>query len=74
MLNFVKSRTAGKNYITPIVISVFLLFLSSCIFFQNVNQPSKSAPNEIITVTLVATTEGGSYEPYFGVCLPIGGI
>ena len=63
-----------KGAITLIVISGILLFLSSCIFFQNVNQPSKSAPNQIITVTIIANTQGGSNEPYFGVCLPIGWI
>jgi len=79
MLNLVKSRlsddkagTAGKKYITPIVISILLLFLFSCITFQTINQPNVSLPNSIITVAISAETEGGDEEPYFGVCLPIG--
>lgn len=57
-----------------ISISIVIL-LSSCIFFQNINQPSKSLPNDIITVSLHTTTEGTAYEihaPFFGVCLPVG--
>ncbi len=61
-----------RKIITLTVISTVLLFLSSCIFFQNVNQPAASAPNQIVTVTIIASTQGGGYEPYFGVCLPIG--
>ena len=72
MLNFVKSRTAGKKYITPIIISVLLLFLFSCITFQTINQPTVSPPNSIITVTISAETGGGEYEPFFGVCIPEG--
>jgi len=55
------------------LISIFIvLLLSSCIYFQTINQPTVSLPNEIITVSIIVTTEGGEYEPYFGVCLPIG--
>jgi len=57
------------------LITILILFLlSSCIFFQTINQPSVSLPNEIITVSITANTDGGEYEPYFGVCLPIGWI
>jgi hypothetical protein len=31
-----------------------------------------SLPNEIFTVSIVTTTEGGEEEPYFGVCIPNG--
>jgi len=61
-----------KKFITQLIISVLLVFLSSCLFFQQINQPSISGPNEIVSVTIIASTQGGSYEPYFGVCLPIG--
>ena len=55
------------------LISILILFLlSSCIYFQYINQPSIALPNEIFTVSIAATTEGGEEEPYFGVCLPIG--
>jgi len=55
------------------LISIFILILlSSCIYFQTINQPSISAPNEVITVSIITNTEGGGEEPYFGVCLPIG--
>jgi len=61
---------------SPSLIAILILILlSSCIFFQNINQPSKSLPNDIITVSLHTTTEGARYEihaPFFGVCLPIG--
>ncbi|MBE0571755.1 MAG: right-handed parallel beta-helix repeat-containing protein [Ignavibacteriaceae bacterium] len=61
-----------KRFITPLVISFLLLFLFSCIEFQTINQPAVSLPNEIITVYITATTEGGAHEPYLGVCLPVG--
>jgi len=59
------------------LISIFIvILLSSCIFFQNINQPTKSLPNDIVTISLHTTTQGtdpnGIYSPYFGVCLPIG--
>ena len=60
-----------KKNLFVIVISILIL-LTSCIFFQTINQPSVSLPNEVFTVSITATTEGGEYEPYFGVCLPIG--
>jgi predicted outer membrane repeat protein len=56
-----------------IIISIcILILLSSCITFKTIVQPSVAGPNEIINVSITATTEGGEYEPYFGVCLPIG--
>jgi len=54
--------------------AITLIFLSSCIYFQTINQPTVALPNEIFTVSITVTTEGGEYEPYFGVCLPIGWI
>jgi len=55
------------------LITILILFLlSSCIFFQTINQPSVSLPNDIVTVSIAANTEGGGKGPYFGVCLPIG--
>jgi hypothetical protein len=61
-----------KKIFTLLTISSIVLFLWSCIEFQIINQPSVSLPNEIITVSITVSTSGGSYEPYFGVCLPIG--
>ena len=59
-----------KNvFLIPILI-IFLL--SSCLYFQTINQPSISLPNEIITVSITVNTTGGEDQPYFGVCLPIG--
>jgi len=55
------------------LISIFIvILLTSCIYFQYINQPSIALPNEIFTVSIAVTTEGGENEPYFGVCLPIG--
>jgi len=53
-------------------LTITLIFLTSCILFQNINQPTKSLPKDIVTVSIHATTEGGDREPYFGVCLPTG--
>jgi len=55
-----------------LLIASALILLSSCIFFKTIDQPSVARPNEIITVSITATTEGGGAEPNFGVCLPIG--
>jgi len=59
-----------------IIFIASLIFLSGCIFFQNINQPSKSLPNDIVTISFHATTEGtdphDSTSPYFGICLPVG--
>jgi len=55
------------------IIFVFtLILLSSCISFKTIDQPSVARPNEIITVSITATTEGGDGALAFGVCLPIG--
>jgi len=54
------------------LISVLVLSLISCIRFQIINQPVAALPNEVFTVSITAVTEGGEYEPFFGVCLPIG--
>ena len=60
-----------------IVISILIL-LTSCIFFENIYQPTKSLPNDIVTVSIHSTTEGTDpntiHSPYFGLCLPIGWI
>jgi hypothetical protein len=55
-----------------IILISTLLLLSSCIYFQYINQPSMSLPNDIFTVSIAVNTQGGEYEPYFGVCLPTG--
>ena len=61
-----------KRIIIPSVITILFFFLYSCIEFRIVNQPTISAPNEIITVEITAYSERGGYVPYFGVCIPIG--
>ena len=62
-----------KKTLTLLIASALIL-LSSCIFFLNINQPSVSLPNESVIFCVNVTTEGGDYEPYFGVSLPIGWI
>jgi len=55
-----------------LLIASALILLSSCISFKTIDQPSVARPNEIITVAITATTEGGGAAVNFGVCLPIG--
>jgi len=54
------------------ILAISVVFFSSCIYFQTINQPTFSLPNQVFIVTISVTTEGGDYEPYFGTCLPIG--
>jgi hypothetical protein len=67
---FSKEAVMKKYVITILVITI--VFFSSCIYFQYINQPSIALPNQIFTVSIAVTSEGGEYEPYFGVCLPVG--
>ena len=57
-----------------VLLILILIFLSSCIFFQTINQPSKSLPNEVVSIPLHIKTNGGGDTPYFGVCIPTGWI
>ena len=55
-----------------IVLLCLLFSLSGCIYFIYILQPYVFFPNQTVPFNVNVTTEGGDYEPYFGVCLPIG--
>jgi len=49
-----------------------LLLLSGCLEFASIDQPSSVLPGQSFTVFVEAVTDGGSEQPYFGICLPQG--
>jgi len=67
-------RRSDRFIIVVILISPFV-FLSGCLEFASIDQPSSILPGEIFTVFIEATVEfddDGNNAPYFGICLPNG--